>query len=67
MEATEARDGLEDRVVQELVRINRLKEMEWSGQRSKRDIKGAVVNTGILVSLLDVAATADAIPQRVTS
>ncbi|KAH9030049.1 hypothetical protein EDB85DRAFT_1891781 [Lactarius pseudohatsudake] len=59
MEATEARDNLEDRVVQELIRINRLKEIEWSGQRSKRGIKGDVVNTGMLVSLLNVAAIAD--------
>jgi hypothetical protein len=50
MEVTEARECMEDRVVQELVRINRLKEVEWSGQRSKRGIKGAVVNTGMFVS-----------------
>jgi hypothetical protein len=50
MEDTEAREGMEDRVIQELIRINRSKEVEWSGQRSKRGIKGAVVNTGMLVS-----------------
>ncbi|KAH9021402.1 hypothetical protein EDB85DRAFT_1895717 [Lactarius pseudohatsudake] len=59
MEATEARDNLEDRVVQELIRINRLKEIKWSGQRSKHGIKGDVINTGMLVSLLNVAAIAD--------
>jgi len=50
IEVTEARECMEDRVVQELVRINRLKEVEWSGQRSKHGMKGAVVNTGIFVS-----------------
>ena len=59
MEATEAREGLKDRATQELVRINRLKEVEWSGQRSKCGIKGAVVNTGMLVSFLDLAVAAD--------
>jgi hypothetical protein len=52
MDATEAREDTEDRVIQELVRINRLKEIEWSGQQSEHGIKGAVVNTGMLVSLL---------------
>src|SRR5258708_4771238 len=46
MDATEAREDMEDRVIQELVRINQLKEIEWSGQQSKHGIKGAVVNTG---------------------
>ena len=59
METTEAREDMEDRVMQELLRINRLKELEWSGQRSKRGIKGAVVNTGIVVSFLDFEITAD--------
>jgi hypothetical protein len=58
MDTTEAREDLEDRVIQELVRINQLKEIEWSGQRSKHGIKGAVVNAGMLVALY-VAATAD--------
>ena len=58
MDATEARDDMEDRVIQELIRINRLKEIEWSGQRSQHGIKGAVVNAGMLVSLY-VAAAAD--------
>jgi hypothetical protein len=44
MDATEAREDMEDRVIQALVRINRLKEIEWSGQRSQHGIKGAVVN-----------------------
>ena len=52
MDATEAREDIEDRVIQELVRINQLKAIEWSGQRSNHGIKGAVVNTGMLVSLL---------------
>lgn len=59
MDATEAREDMEDRVIQELVRINRLKEIEWSGQQSKRGIKGAVVSTGMLVSLRYVLAPAD--------
>jgi hypothetical protein len=52
MDDTEARDDMEDRVIQELVRIERLKEIEWSGQRSKRGIKGrgAIVNTGMHLS-----------------
>lgn len=48
MESTEAVVGVEDRVFQELLRINRLKEAEWSGQRSKHGVNGAVVNTGML-------------------
>lgn len=56
---TEAKDNMEDRVIQELVRINRLKEIEWSGQRSKHGINGAVVNTGMLLSLLSGATAAD--------
>jgi hypothetical protein len=51
MDATDAKDNIEDRVLQELIRINRLKEVEWSGQRSKRGVKGAIVNTGIPLSL----------------
>ncbi|KAH9051542.1 hypothetical protein EDB87DRAFT_1582376 [Lactarius vividus] len=35
MEATKARDNLEDQVVQELIRINRLKEIEWSDNTSE--------------------------------
>jgi len=52
VDGTEARDNMEDRVIQELVRIDRLKEIEWSGQRSKHGIKGAVVNTGMPLSSL---------------
>jgi hypothetical protein len=48
MESSDAKEDMEDRVLQELVRINRLKEVEWSGQRSKRGANGAIVNTGIL-------------------
>lgn len=58
MEITTAREDVEDRVIQELVRIDRLKEIEWSGQWSIHGIKGAVVNTGMFVSLLLVAAAA---------
>jgi hypothetical protein len=52
MDDTEARDDMEDRVIQELVRIERLKEIEWSGQRSKHGINGpgAIVNTGMYLS-----------------
>src|SRR5260370_4779565 len=46
MDATEARKDMEDRVIQELIRINQLKEIKWSGQWSKHGIKGAVINTG---------------------
>ena len=52
MDASEAKEDMEDRVIQELVRINQLKEIEWSGQRSKHGIKGAVVNAGMPFSLL---------------
>jgi hypothetical protein len=52
MDATEARENMEDRVIQELARINRLKEIEWSGQQSKHGVKGAVVSTGMLVSVM---------------
>ncbi len=51
MGPTNAKEDMEDRVFQELVRINRLKETEWSGQRSKRGVKGAVVNTGMSILL----------------
>jgi len=49
---TEAREDMEDRVIKELIRINQLKEIEWSGQRSQNGIKGAVVNTGRVIALL---------------
>ena len=48
MGASEVIEGLEDRVFHELLRINRLKETEWSGQQSKHSINGAVVNTAML-------------------
>src|SRR6266702_1530894 len=56
METTEAVEGVEDRVLQELVRINRLKEAEWSGQWSRHGINGTVVNTGMFSSHAAVAA-----------
>jgi hypothetical protein len=46
MESTEAKEVMEDRVLQELVRVNRLKEVEWSCQRNNQGAKGAIVNTG---------------------
>jgi hypothetical protein len=49
MEPSNAKEDMEDRVLQELVRINTLKEVEWSGQRGVRCVKGAVVNTGMSI------------------
>src|SRR6201996_2964852 len=59
MESSDTKEDMEDWVLQELVRINQLKEVEWSGQQSKRGAKGAIVNTGILESLflLDISET----------
>lgn len=51
MGPTDVKEDMGDWVFRELVRINRLKEVEWSGQRSKRGVKGAVVNTGTLILL----------------
>ncbi|KAI9444322.1 hypothetical protein H4582DRAFT_2053990 [Lactarius indigo] len=47
IDATNRKESLEDRVLQELIRINRLKGIEWSGQRSKRGVRdhSAMVNT----------------------
>jgi hypothetical protein len=59
LDTTEAKEDMEDRVIQELIRINQLKEIEWSGQRSKQGIKGAVVSTGTIVCLFSVATVAD--------
>jgi len=56
METTEAAERVEDRVLQELVRINRLKEAEWLGQRSRHGINSAVMNTGMLSLQAAVAA-----------
>ena len=51
MDNSKARGNMEDQDIQELVRINQLKEIEWSGQQSKHNImEGAVVNTGMLIS-----------------
>ncbi len=55
MGASDTKEDMEDRVLRELVRINCLKEVEWSGQRSQRGIKGAVVNTGMSNLLLAAA------------
>ncbi len=48
IDATDRKESLEDRVLQELIRINRLKGIEWSGQCSKRGVRdhSAMVNTG---------------------
>ncbi len=48
MEPSDAKQDTEDRLFRELARINTLKGVEWSGQRSVRRHKGAlsVVNTG---------------------
>jgi Transposase family tnp2 len=51
MEPSDAKEDMEDRILQELARINTLKEVEWSGQRSMRCVKGAVVNTGASICL----------------
>ncbi|KAH9066926.1 hypothetical protein EDB83DRAFT_2596557 [Lactarius deliciosus] len=41
LDATDGKESMEDRVLQELIRINRLKGLEWSGRRSKRGVNGA--------------------------
>jgi hypothetical protein len=51
MEHSNAKEDMEDRILQELARINTLKEAEWSGQWSVRCVKGAVVNTGVSICL----------------
>src|SRR6266702_5238317 len=51
LDATDGKESMEDRVLQELIRINRLKGLEWSGQRSKRGVSGAMVNTGVFYAL----------------
>ncbi|KAH8976742.1 hypothetical protein EDB92DRAFT_1823306 [Lactarius akahatsu] len=47
IDATDRKESLEDHVLQELIRINQLKGIEWSGQRSKRGVRdhSAMVNT----------------------
>lgn len=52
MEAADVKEDMEDLVLQELIRINRLKEVEWSSQRNKRGVRGAMVNTGMSFFLL---------------
>ena|ERR1700722_6096133 len=53
MEPSDAKEDMENRILQELARINTLKEFEWLGQRSVCCIKGAasVVNTGVSICL----------------
>ncbi len=60
LDATEGKESMEDRVLQELIRANRLKGLEWSGQRSKRGVNGAMVNTGVFMPLLGVAVSDNA-------
>jgi hypothetical protein len=60
MDATNRKENMEDRVLQELIRINRLKGLKWSGQRSKRGVKGAIVNTGTFMPLLSVTVSDNA-------
>ena len=48
MDATDAKENIEDRVLKELIRINRLKVIEWSGQWSRQGVRDSIVNTGIL-------------------
>ncbi|KAH9042426.1 hypothetical protein EDB85DRAFT_2139011 [Lactarius pseudohatsudake] len=45
LDATNGKESMEDRVLQELIGINRLKGLEWSGRHSKRGVNGAMVNT----------------------
>jgi hypothetical protein len=54
MGASDAKEDMEDRVLRELIRINSLKEAEWSGQRGQRGVKGAVINTGMSTLLFGV-------------
>jgi hypothetical protein len=54
-DATESKENTEDRVLQELIRINKIKGLEWSGQRSKRGVRGAIVNTGVLTPPLGIS------------
>ena len=51
MRTSDAKEDMEDRVLRELIRINCLKEAEWSGQRGQRGVKGAVINTGMSAPL----------------
>jgi len=60
LDATDGKESMEDHILQELIRINRLKGLEWSGQRSKRGVSGAMVNTGVFTPLLGVAVTDNA-------
>jgi hypothetical protein len=64
MDATEMKDNTEDRVLQELIRINQIKGLEWSGQRSKRGVRGEIVNTGVLTPPLGIAFLT--VPQKAT-
>ena len=56
METTKVVEGVEDRVLQELVRINQLKEAKWSGQWSRHGINGTVMNTGMFSLHAAIAA-----------
>ena len=64
MEPTDTKEDMEDRALRELMKINALKEIEWSGQRSIRGIKGAVVNTGMCICMQSHVAVTDHTPER---
>jgi len=51
LDATDRKESTEDWVLQELIRINRLKGLEWSGQCSKWGVSGTMVNTGAFYAL----------------
>ncbi len=51
LDTTNWKESMEDQVLQELIRINRLKGLKWSGQHSKRGVSGAMVNTGAFYAL----------------
>jgi hypothetical protein len=61
MDATDGKESIEDRILQELIRVNRLKGLEWSGQHSKQGVRGAMVNTGVILTLLGVTVSDNAL------
>ncbi len=61
--ATDRKESLEDCVLQELIRINRLKGIEWSGHAVK-EVSGTIAPWStqvILILLLDVTVSDDAL------
>ena len=55
MDATDRKESTKDHILQELIRINQMKGLEWSDQCSKHGVRGAIVNTGVLTPLLGIA------------